>query len=61
MRRIGLVQIGLEAGEAYDPELHQLPETLPRWKMPWWPETLAAGYTYQGQMLRRPVVALKER
>jgi hypothetical protein len=23
-------------------------------------ETVAAGYTYQGQMLRRPVVALKE-
>jgi molecular chaperone GrpE (heat shock protein) len=59
-RRIGLTQTAVEAGEVYDPQLHQLPENVSAGENTLVAETLAAGYTYQGQLLRRPVVALKE-
>ncbi len=60
-RRIGLVQTAGQAGEAYDPALHQLPEDTSPVENALVAETLAAGYTYQGQLLRRPVVTLEER
>ena len=60
VRRIGLVQMGVEAGQAYDPELHKLQDNAAAVENGLVAETVAAGYTYQGQMLRRPVVALKE-
>ena len=58
-RRIGLVQTAGQAGEAYDAKLHQLPENTSPAENALVADTLAAGYTYQGQLLRRPVVALK--
>jgi molecular chaperone GrpE (heat shock protein) len=58
-RRIGLVQTAAEAGEAYDPQLHQLPENTSAAENALVADTLAAGYTYQGQLLRKPMVALK--
>jgi molecular chaperone GrpE (heat shock protein) len=60
-RRIGLVQTAGQEGEAYDPQLHQLPENISPVENAVVADTLAAGYTYQGQLLRRPLVALKER
>jgi molecular chaperone GrpE (heat shock protein) len=61
IRRIGLVQTAVQAGEAYDPQLHQLPENTAPVENALVADTLAAGYTYQGQLLRKPLVALKER
>jgi len=58
-RRIGLVQTASQEGDAYDPKLHQLPENIPAVENATVADTLVAGYTYQGQLLRRPVVALK--
>jgi molecular chaperone GrpE (heat shock protein) len=58
-RRIGLAQTAGLEGAAYDPELHQLPENTAPVENALVADTLAAGYTYQGQVLRRPVVALK--
>lgn len=60
-RRIGLAQTASQEGEAYDPQLHQLPENTSPVENALVADTLAAGYTYQGQLLRRPIVALKER
>ena len=60
-RRIGLMQTAVQEGEAYDAQLHQLPENISPGENALVAETLAAGYTYQGQLLRRPVVALRER
>jgi len=58
-RRIGLVQIASQTGEAYDPKTHQLPENISAGENARVADTLVAGYTYQGQLLRRPVVVLK--
>jgi molecular chaperone GrpE (heat shock protein) len=58
-RRIGLVQTASQGGEAFDPKLHQLPENISPAENAVVADTLVAGYTYQGQLLRRPVVALK--
>jgi molecular chaperone GrpE (heat shock protein) len=58
VRRIGLVQITVQAGEAYDAKLHQLPENISPAENALVADTLVAGYTYQGQLLRRPMVAL---
>jgi molecular chaperone GrpE (heat shock protein) len=59
IRRIGLVQTAIPAGETYDPKLHQLPENVSPGENALVADTIVAGYTYQGQLLRRPVVALK--
>lgn len=58
-RRIGLVPFEAGAGEAFDPKKHQLLEATD--KVP--PgarvaETVATGYTLQGQLLRLPLVRL---
>jgi molecular chaperone GrpE (heat shock protein) len=59
IRRMGLVQTAVQAEEAYDPQLHQLPENASPVENAVVADTLAAGYTYQGQLLRKPLVALK--
>lgn len=60
-RRIGLTQISGQAGQPYDAKLHQLPENTTAGEGAQVADTLIAGYTYQGQLLRRPVVALREK
>jgi molecular chaperone GrpE (heat shock protein) len=59
IRRIGLVQTAVPPGEAYDPKLHQLPENTTAADNAVVSETPVAGYTYQGKLLRRPVVTVK--
>lgn len=58
VRRVGLVVLMAQPGEAYDERRHQLPEGAPR------PaagavivDCLAPGYVFQGQLLRPPLVA----
>jgi len=58
VRRIGLVPTIGQPGEAYDDKLHQLPENTSPVENALVADTLVSGYTYQGQLLRRPVVAL---
>jgi molecular chaperone GrpE (heat shock protein) len=60
VRKIGLVQTAGLEGAVYDPQLHQVPENTAVGENAVVADTLAAGYTYQGQLLRRPVVALKD-
>lgn len=57
-RRIGLVPFEAGAGEAFDAQKHQLiaaDEVFPGARVA---ETLAVGYTIQGQLLRLPLVRL---
>jgi molecular chaperone GrpE (heat shock protein) len=61
VRRVGLTPFEAMADEVFDPEKHELPEGQPE------PpaearisQTLTSGYTFQGQLLRRSVVALQE-
>jgi molecular chaperone GrpE (heat shock protein) len=61
VRRMGLVQTAGHPGDAYDPQFHQLPENISPVEDAVVADTVVAGYTYQGQLLRRPVVAQKER
>jgi molecular chaperone GrpE (heat shock protein) len=61
VRRVGLTPFEAETDELFDPERHELPEGQP--EPP--PEarisqTLASGYTFQGQLVRRSIVALQE-
>jgi molecular chaperone GrpE (heat shock protein) len=60
VRRVGMVVVVGAPEAPFDPELHQLPD--PNAAPP--PgatvlETLATGYAFQGQLLRRAVVALR--
>jgi molecular chaperone GrpE (heat shock protein) len=59
-RRIGLVATLVKAGDPYDPNLHKLVENVTPNGNSIVAETLATGYTFQGQIIRRPLVALKE-
>jgi len=56
-RRVGLTQVLAAAGEPFDPQRHQLVEgtAAPAEAAPI-AGTLAPGYTYQGQLLRLPLV-----
>jgi len=59
-RRIGLAPLVVEPGTPFDPKLHQLPD--PEAAAPEGArvaETLATGYTYQGQLVRPPLVSLQ--
>ena len=58
-RRIGLVPFAAEASEPFDGERHKLmeAETAPAGALVG--ETLAAGYTYQGRLLRPALVKLQ--
>lgn len=59
VRRIGLVPFVSGAGEEFDPEKHQVIEgqAEPEAGAPIG-QTLAAGYSFQGQMVRRSLVSL---
>jgi molecular chaperone GrpE (heat shock protein) len=61
VRRVGLISFEAVADDLFDAEKHQLPEGQPQPS----PEarvvqTLAAGYTYQGQLVRRSLVAVQQ-
>lgn len=61
VRRVGLTPFEAGPDEPFDAGKHQVPEGQPRPA----PEarialTLAAGYTFQGQMVRRSLVALQQ-
>jgi molecular chaperone GrpE (heat shock protein) len=59
-RRIGLVPVAPTAGEPFKDKLHQLPggqESPPEGALV--RETIATGYTFQGQLVRPPLVALQ--
>ena len=61
VRRVGLTPFEAGPDEPFDAEKHQLPEGQPQPQ----PETriaqtLAAGYTYQGQLVRRSLVAVQQ-
>jgi molecular chaperone GrpE (heat shock protein) len=60
-RRVGLAPFEAAPDETFDATRHQVPDGQPE------PspdariaETLAAGYTFQGQLLRRSIVALRD-
>lgn len=61
VRRVGLVSLSVAPGTPYDPEQHEVAGEKPA-------EaeglrvlgTLAPGYTYQGELLRKPLVAIRE-
>ena len=58
-RRIGLVPFAPAPGEPYDLDRHQLPEGQPPpVDVAFIADTLATGYTFQGQPLRRALVVL---
>lgn len=61
VRRVGLTPFEAGPDEPFDGGKHQVPEGQPQPE----PEariaqTLAAGYTYQGQLVRRSLVALRQ-
>ncbi len=60
-RRVGLVPVTGREGEPFDPKLHQLGENAAPDEHAVVGETLAPGYTFQGQWVRRALVSLKER
>ncbi len=59
-RRVGLVATMAQPGEPFDPKAHQLTDQAAPPENAVVADTLATGYTYQGQLLRRPMVALQE-
>jgi len=59
-RRVGLAVVMAREGEAFDPKLHQLQENAEPGEHAVIGETLAPGYTFQGQWVRRALVALKK-
>lgn len=59
VRRVGLVPFGVEPGEIFDPRKHQIKNPEDKVGAGAKVEgTIATGYTYQGQLLRRSMVAL---
>jgi hypothetical protein len=59
VRRVGLMPMEAAPDEPFDEERHQLLEGQSVTSEPRVAHTLATGYTYQGQMLRRTLVALQ--
>jgi len=59
-RRIGLAPMPGREGEPFDPKLHQLRDKTTPDENALVGETLAPGYTFQGHLVRRALVALKE-
>ncbi len=58
-RRVGLVPFAAAPGEPFDVDRHQLPEGQPPpTDVAFIADTLATGYTFQGQPLRRALVLL---
>ena len=60
-RRVGLSQYLIDPGEAYNPEIHKIPEGSPCPENPVVAETLAPGFSFQGHAVRQPMVALVDR
>jgi molecular chaperone GrpE (heat shock protein) len=59
-RRVGLAPVTGREGEPFDPNLHQLTEKTAPVENAAVGETLTPGYTFQGKLVRRALVALKE-
>jgi molecular chaperone GrpE (heat shock protein) len=59
-RRVGMMTILPQPGVAYDPRQHQLADGQKAAAEAKVAETIAPGYTYQGQLLRLPLVATLE-
>jgi molecular chaperone GrpE (heat shock protein) len=60
-RRVGLVPFVPQKDEAYNPQAHQLADTKEAAETkPEIAETVATGFTYQGQLLRKAVVILQK-
>jgi molecular chaperone GrpE (heat shock protein) len=60
VRRVGLVPVAIQTGDAYDPKVHTLPDGHPE------PapgasitQVLATGYMFQGQSVRNALVVVK--
>lgn len=61
VRRVGINVIWPESGNAFDPDLHQTLESEdPPAGDGCIAEVLAAGYAFQSQLVRKPLVRLKE-
>lgn len=61
-RRVGLVAYIAENGLAFDPQLHQLPDpNAPAPEGAIVVDTLGTGFSFQGQVLRLPVVIVDTR
>jgi molecular chaperone GrpE (heat shock protein) len=59
-RRVGLIPFAANIGEALDPNSHQLlDDAVPSSANALVADTVATGYTYQGQLIRRAVVSLQ--
>jgi molecular chaperone GrpE (heat shock protein) len=59
-RRVGLVATLGKPGDPFDPNLYGLGDNVSPNGKAIVAETLATGYTFQGKVIRRPMVALKE-
>jgi|ERR1700722_12474958 molecular chaperone GrpE (heat shock protein) len=59
-RRVGLAPVAGRDGEPFDPNLHQLKDKVAPKENATVGETLAPGYSFQGKLVRRALVALKE-
>ncbi len=58
-RRVGLVAAISQPGDAFDPNLHQLMDDAAAPEKAVIADTLATGYLYQGQLIRRSLVTLQ--
>jgi molecular chaperone GrpE (heat shock protein) len=59
IRRVGLAALEAEPDAPWDERLHELPPGAAAVKEGCIAQTLATGFTYQGQLLRRILVAVK--
>ncbi|MGA2751457.1 MAG: nucleotide exchange factor GrpE [Verrucomicrobiota bacterium] len=59
-RRVGLVPTTVEPGASFDPKLHQVPDSVTPGENAIIADMLATGFTFQGQLIRRPLVALQD-
>ena len=59
-RRVGLVPVVPEPGQPFDEQAHQLPEGIKPVNGAIIGAVLAPGYTFQGRVIRLPVVAVQE-
>src|SRR5439155_16759070 len=60
-RRVGLVPFSAIPGEPYEPKLHQLADASEPASEGLIAETLATGYSFQGQLVRPALVTLQYR
>lgn len=61
VRRVGLVPVEAAPGEPYQEQSHELADQgAPMPDEPVVAVTLATGYTYQGKLIRKPLVSLRQ-